>query len=177
MSKARRVWTIIGAVTAIQGAVFLMFMPIIAFEAIAMGVGMMLTFYGIKYLLYYLTHAQHMVGGKWFLLIGLILFDMGIFATALYNQAQAIAIIYVVGAHLVGAVLNYIRAFGNKKDNNPGWKIDLAQGIGNTVQIVLCLVFINSVIIPVYCYCVYAIYTGILMIISACKKTAIVYIQ
>ena len=177
MSKTRRVFTIIGAVFAIFGSLVLMLVPDIAFELIAIGIAFMLTIYGIKYLIYYITQAQHMVGGKWFLLIGLILFDLGSFASMLIDQARAILIIYVAGAHLIAAVLNIIRTVGNKKDSNPSWKIDLAQGIGNFTQVVLCLVFINHISIPVYIYCIGCIYTSILMIVSACRKTAIVYVQ
>lgn len=177
MSKTRRVFTIIGAVFVIQGALILMLVPDMAFELIAIGISVALTFSGIKYLVYYITHAQHMVGGKWFLLIGLILFDLGTFASLLIDQARAILIIYVAGAHLIGAILNVIRTVGNKKDSNPSWKIDLAQGIGNFAQVVLCLVFINHISIPVYIYCIGSIYTAILMIVSACRKTAIVYVQ
>ena len=69
MTKTKRVFTIIGAFFAIQGALILMRAPEYALEIIAIGVGFTLVIYGIKYLIYYLTHAQHMVGGKWFLLI------------------------------------------------------------------------------------------------------------
>jgi uncharacterized membrane protein HdeD (DUF308 family) len=115
--------------------------------------------------------------GKWFLLIGLVLFDMGIFAMTLIDQAKILTLIYIIGSHAVVAVLGMIRAVGNKKDNNPGWKIDLAQGIGAIIQITICIVFIRSDLIPVYSYCVYAVYSAVLMIIRAFKKNAIVYVQ
>ena len=67
MSRTKRVWNIIGAVFMIQSAFFLMLIPEAAFLVISAFVGLLLVFYGIKYLVYYLTHAQHMVGGKWFL--------------------------------------------------------------------------------------------------------------
>ena len=177
MSKSRRVWNIFYAIFAIQGALFLMLVPEIAFIILAIGVGLDLTYYGLKYLIYYLTHAQHMIGGKRIMLIGLLMLDMGVFATVLYDQAQAIVIIYVVAGHLVAAGLNFVRAFGNKRDKNPGWKIDLAQGIGNFAQVVLCLVFIKNVGIPVYIYCIGVIYQSVLKIITSFKRTAIVYVQ
>lgn len=177
MTKTRRIMNIIGAVFSIQGALLLMLIPQIAFRLIAAGVGIWLTCKGGGYIIYYLTHANHMVGGKWILLTGLILFDCGTFSTTLYDQAQAILIIYVVGCHVIGAGLRFVRAFGNKKDGNPGWKIDLAQGIGNVALVALCLVFIRYVEMPVYIYCAGAIYTSILSIISSCKRTAIVYVQ
>ena len=177
MSKTKRVWTIIGAVFTIQTALFLMLMPEIAFLLIAAFVGLWLTFHGLKYLIYYMTHAQHMVGGKWFLLLGLLMFDMGVFATVLCDQVQMIMIIYVVAAHFIASILNFARAYSNKGDGNPGWRIDLAQGIGNVMQVVLCLVFINYVEVPVFIYCSGVIYSAILKIITACKKTAIVYVQ
>lgn len=177
MTRKRRVLNIIGAVLTIQGALLLMLVPEIAFRLIAVGVGLMLTFKGLRYVIYYLTHANHMVGGKRILLIGLLLFDLGTFATVLYDQAQAIMIIYVVVCHVVAALINIVRTVGNKKDGNPGWKIDLAQGIGNIAQVALCLIFIRHVEIPVYIYCAGCIYTAILTIVSSCKRTAIVYVQ
>lgn len=177
MTRTKRVLNILGAMLAIHGALLLMIIPESAFELIAIGVGLMLAYKGLRYIIYYLTHANHMVGGKRILLVGLILFDVGAFATALFDQAQAIMIIYVVGCHVITAGLNLIRAVGNKKDGNPGWKIDLAQGIGNISQVVLCLIFINHVEIPVYIYCIGVIYTSVLTIISSFKRTAIVYVQ
>ena len=130
MSKSKRVWNIIGSVFVIQAALLLMLIPSDAFEVIAAIVGSTLFCQGIKYLLYYLTHAQHMIGGKWLLLTGLILFDMGAFALVLIDQAQAITIIYVVGVHLIAAIINIARTVSNKGDGNPAWKIDLAQEKG-----------------------------------------------
>ena len=191
MSKGRRFVTILTAILIIQGALVLMLVPDIAVELIAMGVGIMLTYYGVRFLLYYLTHARHMVGGKWFLLIGMLLFDAGVFATAIYvegednlptistiyDEAAGIALLYIIGAHVVMTGLRFVRAAGNKKDSNPGWKIDFAQGIGHALQVILCLVFINYVEVPVFIYCIGSIYSAILMIISAFRKTAIVYVQ
>lgn len=177
MSKARRVWTIIGAAFALIGALAIVLMPDMALEFLALGISITLTYYGAKFLIYYLTHAQHMVGGKWFLLIGLILFDMGVFAIAIYDQAKIITVIYVIGTHLVSGILSMIRVAGNKKDNNPGWKTDLVQGIASISQVILCIIFINSVTIISISYAIYTIYYATMMVISAFKKTAIVYVQ
>ena len=177
MSKTRRILTVFFSLVAIYGSLMLMFFPDIAFDALAFGVGITLVYYGVRYLLYYLTHAQHMVGGKWFLLIGLIMFDMGVFAVAVYDKAQMITLIYVISAHFIAAVLGLIRTIGDKKDNNPSWKLHLAQSIAGFIQVILCVIFIRSVMIPVCLYCIYTIYTSVLMIISAFRKTAIVYVQ
>lgn len=177
MSKARRVWTVIGAFFAVIGALVIVLEPDTCLELIAFGISVTLTFYGAKFLIYYLTHAQHMVGGKWFLLIGLILLDMGVFATVIYEQARIMTVIYVIGAHLVAGVLSIVRTVGNKKDNNPGWKIDLAHGIASISQVVLCIVFIHSAMIIAVSYAIYVLYYVTLMLISAFKKTAIVYVQ
>lgn len=161
----------------IQGAIFLMTIPEIGFELVAFIVGLILAIRGIKFIIYYLTHAQHMTGGKWMLLIGLILFDFGIFALTLIDKATVIMIIYVVVIHLVAGLLGIVRAISNKKDGNTGWKIGLAQGIGNLILVVLCLVFIHHVEIPVFIYGAGVIYSAILKIISSFKRTAIVYVQ
>ena len=177
MSKVRRVLTIIVSLFGILGAVILMLIPDYSYEVLALGISLTLVYYGVRYIIYYLTNAQHMVGGKWFLLIGIIMFDMGVFVTAIYDRAQRITLIYIISAQLIAAVLGLIRTIGDKKDNNPSWKLHLAQTIASFIQVILCVVFINSDMVPLYLYCIYAIYTAILLIISAFKKTAIVYVQ
>ena len=152
-------------------------MPDIAYQVLALGVGMTLVYYGIRYIIYYITNAQHMVGGKWFMLIGIIMFDMGTFVTAVFDRAQVFMLIYIIAAHLVATILGAIRTVGDRKDNNPRWKISMAQCIAGFIQVTLTLIFINHSIIPIYLYCIYAIYSAVLMIISAFKKTAIVYVQ
>ena len=77
MTRTRRIFNIIAANLAIQGALILMLIPEEAFLLIAIGVGFMLTYRGLRFIIYYLTHANHMVGGKRILLVGLILFDLG----------------------------------------------------------------------------------------------------
>lgn len=177
MSKTRRLWNIFVAVLMIQTALILMLVPDAAFILIVIFLSLVLTFRGLKFLIYYLTHAQHMVGGKWLMLVGLVLLDLGALAMILIEQAPSIMIFYVAGVHLVSAVINIARAISNKGDGNPGWKTDLAQGIGNIILVALCLIFINHVEIPVFIYCTGVIYSAILKIIASCKRTAIVYVQ
>ncbi len=177
MSKTKRVINVLEAILMIQMALILMLVPEEAFKLIAILVGLILTVYGLKYIIYYLTHAQHMTGGKRLLLVGLILFDAGTFAMVIYDRAKVLMVGYIVAVHLVASVLNFARAYSNKGDGNPAWKIDLAQGIGNFIQVVLCLVFINHVEIPVYIYCLGVIYSAVLKIIASFRRTAIVYVQ
>lgn len=177
MSKTRRLWNIIVAILMIQAALLLMLVPDAAFILIVVFLSLVLTFKGLKFLIYYLTHAQHMVGGKWLMLVGLVLLDLGGLAMVLIEQAPSIMIVYVAGVHFVYAVLGIARAVTNKGDGNTGWKIDLAQGIGNLILAALCLIFIHHVEIPVFIYCAGVIYSAILKIIASCKRTAIVYVQ
>lgn len=177
MTRARRIIKIIGAVVLIHIALFLMLIPYVAFQLIGMMFSIMLIFYGLKFILFYITHASHMVNGKWFLVLGLVLFDVGVFASLMQNQSKLLMIIYIAGAHLIGAILRLIRAVGNKKDNNPGWIIDCMQSIGNFIQVAVCIIFSQYVEVPVFIYCSGLIYSAILSIIQACKRTAIVYVQ
>ena len=177
MSKARRIFKIIGAVVIIQIALILMLIPDIAFRLIGVIFALMLIFYGLKFIIFYITHASHMVNGKWFLVLGLILFDVGVFASLMDDPPKLFIITYVAGAHLIGAILRLIRAVGNKKDNNPGWIIDCMQSLGNFIQVAVCIIFSQFVEVPVFIYCSGLIYSSILQIIQACKRTAIVYVQ
>ena len=51
------------------------------------------------------------------------------------------------------------------------------QSIGNFIQVAVCIIFSQYVEVPVFIYCSGLIYSAILQIIQACKRTAIVYVQ
>ena len=56
MTRTRRIFNIISSAFAIQVALLLMLVPEATFIIIAIGVGLMLTYKGLSYIIFYLTH-------------------------------------------------------------------------------------------------------------------------
>ena len=57
------------------------------------------------------------------------------------------------------------------------WRLRLLHGVVDLLQALLCLIFIGSVQLAVYIYVAGLIYSAIFRIITAFRRTAIVYIQ
>ena len=85
--------------------------------------------------------------------------------------------LYLLFINGISAVLEIVRGLDAKRMKAPSWKLSTSHGVLNLILAVFCIVFIRSEKILVYIYCFGLIYTGIVKIISAFRRTAIVYIQ
>ncbi|MBP5261892.1 MAG: hypothetical protein J6Z43_07195 [Clostridiales bacterium] len=176
MSKFKRVWYVISGLQVILFAFFIMLLDTnTAFVIITFIIGSLLILKGLQYLIFYLTMAHHMVGGKVMLLGGVILLDLGVFAASLVNEAKVIIIIYLISGHLLAGGIDIVRAVRSKKEGF-SWKSDMATGIGNLLVALSCIVFIGSPDILILVYCLGLMYSACVRIIRAFKKSAVVYI-
>lgn len=132
---------------------------------------------GIGLLIYYFTMARHMVGGKIQLYVGLIVLDFGMFTLTLTNIPHLYLILYMLGTHAFGGVINILRAREAKRNGASSWKLKASQGVVNLVVAVLCLFSLGSTRLLVVIYCLGLLYSAVVRIITAFRKTAIVYIQ
>ena len=118
-----------------------------------------------------------MVGGKSMLFYGIIMLDLGIFAVSISERSRALIIIYLIVGHMFSGALDVVRAVRNKKEGYSSWRMDLMQGIVNLLLAAVCIIFSRSIGILVFIYFSGVIYSALLRIISAFRKTAVVYIQ
>ena len=70
-----------------------------------------------------------------------------------------------------------MRAMEAKRLQAASWKMSLIHGIVNVVMAGLCLAFIGTVEVAVEIYAAGLVYSGIIRIIQAFRKTTVVYIQ
>jgi len=177
MGKLKRVWNVISGIVVILFAVLAMLIPAEAFILIALIAATLLLIRGCRYIIYYLTMAQHMVGGKIILFYGIFMFDLGVFAMTIYSEAKAVILIYLTAGHAISGVIDIVRSIRNRKDGYSSWRTDMIQGIGNILIALICVIFVGSIDILVYVYCLGLIYLAVIRIIRAFRKSAIVYIQ
>ncbi len=132
---------------------------------------------GLKFITYFFSMARLMVGGISILLIGVFLFDFGIFTLTVLNHPRLIVIIYLLAGHLFDGVVNTVKSIREKKEKAGSWKRDLAEGIIHVILAILCIAFINNIEALVVIYSLGLFYSALTRISAALRRTAIVYIQ
>jgi len=179
MTSMQRVKKILLALLMLLCCVILVMYPGPGFYLVAVIVSVSLIVYGLRMLLYYLTMARHMVGGKTVFYIGVIVFDLGIFILTTADNPKLFVVIYLLVAHAFSGLMAVLRAHEAKSYSSPGWKWILLGGIANLVIAVLAVIAwlsLRSETDLAYLYAASLFYSAGIQIVSACKKTAIVYI-
>ncbi len=173
MSSGQRIKNILIGIAIILGALILIAFP----EETASILSLSLFIYGIKTLIYYATMARHMVGGRIMLYLAVVVLDLGMFTMMLTNIPKIYIVLYLVVVYAFAGAVGILRALEAKRYQAPMWKLSLISGIINVVIAILCIIFMRSTNMIVYLYCVGLIYSAIVRIVTAFRKTAIVYIQ
>ena len=177
MSSGQRIKNILIGVLIILGAIILIAFPEEGLIITASILSLSLFFYGVKTLIYYFTMARHMVGGRIMLYLSIIVLDFGMFTLMMTNIPKIYIALYLLAIYAFAGVIDILRALEAKKYQASTWKLSLISGIINIVVAILCVAFLGSTRMIVYLYCAGLIYSAIIRIVTACRKTAIVYIQ
>ena len=134
---------------------------------------------GLRSLYYYLTMAKYMVGGKRVLYRSFILLDLGALAGSLQGQEMICAAAYLSFLHFFSGLISIVRA-NESRTIGAHWKLKMANGVANVLIAIALIVFTAVFKHPRFATDIYGsglIYTGVLRIVSAFRRTNIVYIQ
>lgn len=177
MSGGQRIKNILIGIAIILGALILIAFPEDGIIITASILSLSLFIYGIKTLIYYVTMARHMVGGRIMLYLAVVVLDLGMFTMMLTNIPKIYIVLYLVVVYAFAGVVSILRALEAKRYQAPMWKLSPISGIINVVIAILCIIFMRSTNMIVYLYCAGLIYSAIVRIVTAFRETAIVYIQ
>ena len=177
MSSGQRIKNILIGIAIILGALILIAFPEEGIIITASILSLSLFIYGIKTLIYYVTMARHMVGGRIMLYLAVVVLDLGMFTMMLTNIPKIYIVLYLVVVYAFAGVVSILRALEAQRYQAPMWKLSLISGIINVVIAILCIIFMRSTNMIVYLYCAGLIYSAIVRIVTAFRETAIVYIQ
>lgn len=177
MSGGQRIKNVLIGILIILGAVILIAFPEEGIIITASILSLSLFVYGIKTLIYYITMTRHMVGGRIMLYLAVVVLDLGMFTMMLTNIPKMYIALYLVVVYAFSGAIDILRALEAKKYQAPSWRFSLTSGIISVVIAILCIVFIGSTNMIVYLYSAGLIYSAIARIVTAFRKTAIVYIQ
>lgn len=180
MGKLRRVGMILWALLVFAFSALLIFTPDIGYSAAIGILSLTSTIAGIRKLFYYFSMARHMVGGKSELFVGIILMDLGVFTSTLTDVPKIYLALYLLGWYAFSGGIDIMRALEARRFESPSWHFKLISGIVNCVVALLALIagiFLRSQNLLVYIFCFGLIYSACARIVTAFRKTAVVYIQ
>ncbi len=135
---------------------------------------------GIRQIVYYLSLARYMVGGRYTLYKGVVLFDLGVFTMTLNSVPKLYMVIYLVVVNAIAGVVFMLRARDAKAMETSAWKADIVSGGVYLLMAVLSAIFgffTDSINMVVYIYAGGLIITAVVNIASSFRRTKMVYIQ
>ena len=133
------------------------------------------TFEGLSTIIYYFTMARFMTGGRSILYKGVILLDFGILTGTLTDVPRIYILLYLVAIHAFSGAVELLRA-REAASYGGSWKLKMFHGILDLSMALICIVFIRRLNIAVIVYASGLVYSAILRIVSACRRTKLIYI-
>ena len=169
MSLAGRIGNCILAAVQIALSLILVLVPQSGYFIVAGILGISLAAYGIRNIVYYISMARHMVGGRMILYFGLLLFDAGALILALSDVPPFYVMIYLIVIRALTGSIDILRALEQKKMGSRSWKFMFISGVIHILTAVVCAVFIKSANIAVYIYAAGLVYSAVTRIITAVR--------
>ncbi len=179
MTLAKRIGKLFRALGSCLIAWILIRMGEDGFLLVSALLSLALIVFGARNLIYYFSMARHMVNGRSILYIGVIALDFGIFTLSVSDIHGVFTVLYLLGVHAFSGVIDILRAREARQFEAPSWKISLAEGIANIGVALVAVVFgifLGNMRNLMIIYAAGLIYSALLNMISAFRRTAIVYI-
>lgn len=176
MSRKRKVFSIISGLFQLFCSGILFMNPKEGIVIIAAVLCILLLVNGLRLFAYYFMMARHMVGGKIILLTAVFLLDLGLFTSSMNSFPRLYVLLYLLGYHVFFGVINVLRGIEAKQYNSPEWKPNVVQGAVDILLALTCLLFVRSVRVLVYAYCLTLAWSACMRIASAFRQSAVIFI-
>lgn len=178
MNSIQRIKKILSGLVMLFGSFVLVVEPENGYYLIAVILSISLLMSGVKSLFYYFTMARNMVGGKSILYKALVMTDMGLFTLTTITIPKIYLICHLLISHGFSGLVDMLKAVEDKKLHATSWRMSFIYGLGNLLTAVAALTCVlnNSTALVVDIYCIGLAYSGIMQMVSAFRRTAIIYI-
>lgn len=177
MTKWQRIKAILQGLLTLLAAPVLLIDPEFGCMLIVMVLGFSAALKGARMLLYFVSMARHMVGGKTILYQGFILLDFGLFTLGLAEIPSRFIMLYLLLGYLFYGLIGVLRAMEIRKQALGSWRFKLLVSAGDIALGVMCLVKLNSMKWAAGIYCLGVIWSALGRIVTACRPNQRVYIN
>ena len=179
MSLRQRIQSVLSALLSLLGAVLLILLKEDGIFVVSFLLSISVILYGSRTLIYYLMMARHMVDGKGILFRSIILLDFGIFTMSITQRVGIFVACYLLAVYAFSGVIDIMRAMEAKQMESPSWRLTLVEGIVRIAIAIAAVVFgfmLRDLQDLTLIYASGLFYSAVLKMISAFRKTAVVYI-
>ncbi|MBP3814457.1 MAG: DUF308 domain-containing protein [Butyrivibrio sp.] len=176
MTKFQRLKNLIYGLLLIASGMILLYIPENAFVFLLLLLSTTLLISGINTLTYYFTMARFMVDGKMMLYKGIIVSDFGVLTASLVDVPRQFVLVYLIGVHAFSGLVELLRAMEARRYGGKNWRLKMGHGFVNVVTCIICVIFLNNTNTVVIVYALGILYSGVLTLASAFRRTAFVYI-
>lgn len=178
MNSFQRVKKFLSGLGMLLGSIILLTEPEKGYYIVAFLLSLSMLLLGIRSLIYYITMARNMVGGKTILYRALVLIDLGFFTLTAITIPKIYLICHLLISHGFSGIVDMLKAVEDKKLQAPSWRMSFVYGLGNLLTAVAAFncILNDSVEMVMYIYCAGLAYSAIMQMASAFRKTAIIYI-
>ncbi len=176
MTKMQRLREIIAGLLMLLCAALIMLDPEDGYITVTVILSVSLLVFGVRWLVYYLTMARHMVNGRWSFYTAAFLIDLGIFTGSLTDVPRAYVMIYLIAVNGFSALVSLLRVREIRSLGSSRWRFVLAQGITGVIMTIACIVFYRSISTVTLVFGIGLAYSACVRIAQALRRTAIVYI-
>lgn len=177
MGSAKRVSYFFLGLIMMLCSLIMFWYPEVGYQVVLLILELMLLIRGIRQLIFYFCMARHMVGGISIFYHGILLFDAGLFALNLHDVPRMYAMLYLIGYMLFSGVIDAGRANEVRKQNSGHWKYQLFSGIIKILVSFICINYLDSMEIIAMIYGIGLLHSALLHIVTAFRRTAVVYVQ
>ena len=174
MTLRKRITRLLRGIMMLIAAAVLLAYPEYGYAFVILILDIMLLIYGIRLLVYYFTMTRFMVGGISTLFKGIIVIDLGLFISELDDTTKKMAMVYLIVCLIFSGVTDVFHAI-EAKHLLGAWKYEIISGIIKVLIALSCLGFLDSSGILVLIYSIGLVHTALTYIVSAFRKTAIMY--
>lgn len=147
-----------------------------AYKAVIGLYSLALELMGIRMLVFYFRMARFMVGGRNILYRGILAFDFGVFAGSLVRVPQIYVLLFLSGTLAFSGLVDILRA--NESRGIAGaWKLKTFQGAMEILIALICIIFMRTSTLVVYVFSVGLIFSALMRIINAFRRTPMIRID
>ncbi len=177
MGRSKKITNIIIAIFMLIAGILLMIFPRYGYSLVMLLLVISLLFYSFRHLFYYFTMARYKVDGISVFYKGLIVLDAGIFALYLGNVPRAYGVFYLIICMLVSGAIDMLQSSQARKLESGHWKYQMFYGLVKVAVAILCFFFLNSARALAYMYGLGLIHSALSRLITALRRTAMVYVK
>ena len=177
MTKLQRARELLGGLLMLAAGVLVICRPATGIRLIMLIIIVTMILKGLGSLSFYITMARHMVGGKLQLYKGIILLDIGMFFMTLDDVPIIYLMLYLLVANLISGVIEILGAREARQLEAGSWKMKMAIGAADVLFGLASIFCLGRPNLLVYIYATGLVYSAVLRIVSALRRSAIIYIQ